>query len=390
MVKKKLGYTLNKNEFILIVVLVIAALIVIVGNYILLPEYQKLTNTKAAYDVQAQQLEGMRQEYKNLDKLKSQDADLDKKLETAQASVPDYYSQEEIVSSVNAISAQSGIEVTGINFGGVETKSREMFIASLSGKTAQPAASQTPSASQTQQGAVPAADTAPSVTSEAVTLNISGNYANLMSFLTGFEASPRKVFFESTAVNADDKGKLTGSLKMLVFGYGKPAKGYPGYLYDTPAASGRSDPFAPTAGVAGGEAAAANTSAAPDFYIILNTFDDNDNKLQMGRYPISATQIASDDNDTVKASLNISGAGAEISYSYTLDGNKYSGTLNQSGGAVQVSILSRPRKGAQDKVGVKLDVKNETNKTVQITVKNDDPTSPRFNLGATTGSVKVG
>ncbi|MPM59219.1 hypothetical protein SDC9_106059 [bioreactor metagenome] len=42
-----------------------------------------------------------------------------------------------------------------------------------------------------------------------------------------------------------------------------------------------------------------------------------------------------------------------------------------------------------DNVGVTLNVQNNTGIPVIVTVKNDDATNPRFQLGTTSGSVQV-
>ncbi len=177
---------------------------------------------------------------------------------------------------------------------------------------------------------------------------------------------------------------------MLVFSVGLPQEEYPGYDYAAPQAPGAEDPFAPYENYEGPENTQSGTAEAPDFYIILNTYDDNDNKIQIGRYPISATQIASDLNESVSASLDVSGAGDALSYSYTLGGSSYSGTFDRTGEEILITILSRERKSAEDLVGITLDVSNSTGKTVRITVKNDDPDAPRFVLGTTSGSVTIG
>ena len=52
-------------------------------------------------------------------------------------------------------------------------------------------------------------------------------------------------------------------------------------------------------------------------------------------------------------------------------------------------MLVQPRQSDQDRVGLVLDITNNTSVPFEITVKGDDPSNPRFITGQTSGSVVV-
>jgi hypothetical protein len=368
-------YSMSKNEFILITVLILVGLIVIIGNYFVLPAWQEMTETRELRDRQSQQLDNLRREHDKIDAYREQEAALDEEIAAMGVSIPAYYAQEEIVAAISAASQQSELEVVNITFGGRVVQSKDAFLKQLT-------------ASGQSGAAVSAAGGPDTVTAEQLTLNVSGSFADYMRFLSVFELGSRRVFFRSATLNAAPDGKLTGTMNLLVFSVGELPETFPGYDYDAPVPSGRSDPFEPFERGTGGGSGTAQTGA-PDFYIIISSSLDNDSGVQMGRYPISATQVSTDKNAAVSATLTLSGSDV-VSYSYTLDGKTYSGTLESEKNTILISVLSRARKSADDNVAVTLDVTNDTGKTVIISVRNDDMVNPRFALGTTRGSVLLG
>lgn len=368
------NYTMSKSEFVLIVVLILLGILLLAGNYFVLPAWQELNESRERLEMQTQQLESLRREHQNVESYQERAEELDRQIEALNVSIPDYYSQEEIVAAISQASRDSGLEVINITFGGRTALSKDAFVSQLKGAQS----------GETSGGA----GGLDQVTAERLTVNVSGSFDQYMNFLSIFELASRRVYFRSATLNADQNGKLTGILNLLVFSVGPEAEMYPGYNYDAPPADGRADPFEPMAGgIPGGTGL--TQQGAPDFYIIISSSLDNNSGVQMGRYPVSATQVSSGRNETMPASITFTGTDL-ISYRYTLDGKTYSGTYDTNKDTITISVLSRARKSDDDFVGVTLDVINETNKTVVVSVRNDDPSSPRFSLGTTSGMVLLG
>lgn len=386
--KFKPGYTLSKTEFTLIVGLLAVAVIVLSANYFLLPQYTQLQGTIRQYESQQTLLNNLKAEYAKLDSYKQQDDTLGAQLKEFEQAVPAYYSQEEIVSALDDASSKSSLRLLGISFGGVTTNNESSFLDGLK----QSSAAKNETAKKGNDKNSGKTEKESQIVSERVTLSYTGTYKNLVDFMAAFESGNRQVSFRNMTMNRADDSTLTGSLILLFYGrlgeHSQKDTAYPGYDYAVKAPAGKSDPFAAFAGY-GQTAASPAAEDTPEFFVILNTYDDNASKVIMGNYPVSSTQIGSETNGIVSATLTVGLSDGKYTYTYQLDGSSRSGTFDIAGNALSLSVLSRARKSSLDKVGMKLDVINNTDKTLVVNVKNEDSTKPRFQLGATTGSVKV-
>ena len=329
-----------------------------------------------------------------LDTLVAQNKQLESDLNDLRNIIPNYYSQEELIVMLDEMSAASGLEVIGINFGGPTIQATGDFETglTLSAPGGADAASAAAATDTTTTDSSPVQSGIQNVQSEMVTVSFSGSYAQLSDFLFTIEAQARKVYFRNMTLNRADDGTLTGTIDILaISSVNADSTDYPGYMFAAPAAEGKDDPFAAFDGYDSTAAATgASEQDSPEFYLILNTYDDNANKILMGQYPASSTQVTSDSNKKVAASLTLSGTIANCNYTYTLDGSSYSGTIQLTdSGVLSLSVLSRDRKNTADKVGVTLSVVNNLDKTLVINVSNDDAADPRFVLGSTTGPVQL-
>lgn len=380
MSKLKLSYALSKQEFLLLMLLAVVALLALCLNYLIFPQWESYQESRQQYEQQEALVEKLRTEYAKLDVYREEEEALAGELGDMEAVLPTYLSQEEILTGLDDVAARSGLALPSIAFGGETTQDQGSFLASLQGNKSTGA----PSGDSGSGGAVK---------SEEMVVNVSGSYGQLHKFLTDYEEQTRKVFFRSASLSRDSDGGLNGTLELLIFSVGTENEpvDYPGYPYDAPAPEGKEDPFAAFALANGGKTGAAEVSDTQDFYVILNTYDDNASKIYLGKYPASGVQLTSDENRNVQASLTLTQSGQTYRYTYTLGGRSRSGSFAPAEGqsALTVSVLSRERKNSDDKVGMTLSVKNETDLPVNVRVSNDDEQSPRFQLGTTSGSVKA-
>lgn len=384
--KMKLNYTPSKNEFVLLSVLLVVALLALYVNYLGAPLTSQVYEAAQEKQMQQAALDNLKAEYANLGQYQRKEDELSKQLAELQQVIPGYFSEEEILSSLDTVSAQSGLELLGISFGGVQTEQRAAFLASLKLSADTTGANETTAPAATEGG--------PYVCSERITVSYKGTYDALVKFMSELESQDRQVYFRNAVFSRSEDGSLSGSLVILVFSQLEtdPAEqDYPNYDYQTPTMPGKTDPFAAYASYEGGTATAGNTMASPDFYAIINSYDDNSSKLLFGKYPVSGAQVTADKNANTTATLTLSKSGSQINYSYQLGSDSYSGSYSLATDATQITmnVLSRARKSALDLVGLTLNVQNTTGMELVITVKNDDPTTHRFDLGTTSGRVRV-
>ena len=89
--------------------------------------------------------------------------------------------------------------------------------------------------------------------------------------------------------------------------------------------------------------------------------------------------------------MTISGGNGLYAYKYSL------GTFNVDSsrqteikdGKIRLEVLVQSRRSDDDNVGLILDLANNTDVPVEITVKGDDLSNPRFIIGNTVGNVIV-
>ena len=378
MSKLKGSYSPSKSEAYLLTLLLAVGIIALSLNYLILPQWAALGESRQRQESQAALVERLRAEHARLDEYRREEEAAAQELSALEAALPGYFSEEELLTTVNTRSAASGLSLPAIAFGGVRAEGREEFLSAL-----RPGREGTAAAGGEQ------------ISSERILLNYAGSYEGLKGFLTGLEGETRKVFFRGLSVARGADGQLSGTVDLLAFsalGEGSGTGGYPGYPYGAAAPAGKGDPFAPFASAPqGGGAASPVEVKNPDFYAVLNTYDDNASKILMGKYPSSGVQLTSETNGEVLAALTLTRSGDGYRYTYSLSGRSRSGdlTLEEGQSELLVSVLSRDRKGSGDKVGMTLSVKNETDLPVLIRVSNDDGASPRFKLGTVSGSVRV-
>lgn len=377
--KAKLRYSPSRTEFILLVVLLVVGIIALSFNYLLLPEWENLSGEMTRYENQKAALDSLKAEYSRLAEYEAKAEELLVKLQGLKSAVPSYLSEEEIISSVDEAAAKSGLNVLSMSFSGITEEKQEAFLTSI-----------TPKNETSKKGG----DGSLSVLSERVAISFTGSYPQLFDFLSGFEKDMRQIYFRNLSVSRTNDGELNGSVNMLIFSALHPddkTSGYPGYDYDSPSPSGKDDPFSPFGSYSGGRPGGVGATSNPDFYAILNTYDDNSSKIFLGKHPVSAAQISADNNDKVTAGLKLSLSGSTLSYTYSLGSRSYSGSFDVEAGksSVVIDIYSRLRKSTADRVGMTLNVQNDTTLPLIVRVSNDDPSAPRFSLGTTSGSVRL-
>ena len=103
-----------------------------------------------------------------------------------------------------------------------------------------------------------------------------------------------------------------------------------------------------------------------------------------------ASDITFADNKVTDVDVTVS-ANDDGSYTveYGIGSDTDKVTVDKDATSINIYVKSNERADADDANGVKLNVKNDTEISVNVTVKGDDEKSPRFTMGNKTGSVKV-
>lgn len=127
-----------------------------------------------------------------------------------------------------------------------------------------------------------------------------------------------------------------------------------------------------------------------DFYTMLNpaTSDVSAKVLGQNGTGKEKTVISNNDNTVSSLTYDFYEKDGKIYCKYTLDENQSYEAEVVSAEDVKILIQSSARKGDDDKVGVKITIRNSTSMPVYVKVSEDDAVSPRVTV-TKTGSVKV-
>lgn len=415
--------SLSKRDFILLGLLVLGLEGYGLYHMFLSPKwlsYSSLQTRYAAEQIIAKNFEtDMAQKSQYLENLKL----LDYRLSVLTQQIPTEIPQEEIVLMLNKLAKDKKLDIGGISFSTISTVSKQDFAA---GKTssAQPQNAgkvNTPTSvgndSKSSQGTSSTSTSNDSKISQAkpklvgnmvlvedVDIAFSGNYGALYNYINDLEESDRKIIVKEVSMTRGGGNVLKGAIKVQYVGYVTP-EDKSTYNLETPPLSGKDSPFLAYPGFE--EKAATSTTSTlalgsasapapvktynPNFFLLLNTYDDSAPKIIMRDYNKNGTELYSNTNGSVNGKLVISGNQDTMTYSYSLGGTTQTknAKLMIDGGKLQLQVISKARKNELDKVSMTLDVDNKTDYPLEIIVMNDDKQAPRFSLGTRLGSVTV-
>lgn len=386
-----MDFKLNKSEFYMLLGLICILFAVAGANYLVFPQWDKFTENRSTLDALRVKCDQMEIEFSKSDALKAQDAQLSEKLAAEQLRLPRYISQEESVLELNDLSAKTSLTLNSIAYDSQQTQDAQTFMATVVPGSEAPAEQKADkNAEKNADGAaVPEQKNAFSVLSRAVRVSFSGSYEAVYGFVGRVEQMNRRIFFKDITMVRDTEGVLSGSLTMQYLGGTFGGEEGEAFQIDTPNNSGKLNPFTPYEGFMDGKTAAPAAVVSPDFYMILNTYDDNASKVILGKYPKAETELYFNRNAPVSGTLTVGKSGSSYTYSYSIGSSRYSGSFKDDTTGLSLSVISKPRKSESDKVSITLEVKNTTGAPLKIKVENDDLAKPRFILGKTSGDVSL-
>ncbi len=128
-----------------------------------------------------------------------------------------------------------------------------------------------------------------------------------------------------------------------------------------------------------------------DFYAMLNPASSDVSAKVVGQNGAGkeASVISNSDNDVTTLSFDFYEKDGKNYCKYTLGGSVSYEAEVTSAEDIKLLLQSSARKNDDDKVGVKVTIRNTTKLPVYVKVSGDDSVSPRVNIASKSGSVKV-
>ena len=235
---------------------------------------------------------------------------------------------------------------------------------------------------------------------QSVQVSFRSEFHTVGEFIKQFETDIRKVRIKSLSISRVQEGDLKNVLNLEYAALSPDAETlYPGLYVPgvTDGGAGKDSLFRKYAGYVEEGAdptillLSEDDDVDPDFYIVLKASSSNETKISYGVYPRVETELRSNVNNAARVKLTIDGDANQFNYVYELASYQKSETrkLEASGGKLRLKVLSCPRAGDDDKVQILLDVENNTELPLEVTVVNDDVLAPRFHEGIMKGTVKI-
>lgn len=366
---------LTTREFIMLAILVVALEGYFLINNLLAPAYDDYVYALRDLEERQQALEDIKRDYVRMGEIEEEIKEAEGKLAVIQAQLPPYVSQEEAIFCLKYFADMSGLTIKAISFNEYEKLPLSVGL----------------DVSPEEKGVAFTAPV-PVIVEQQLSINFIGDYRQLYSFLYNVETNSRKAFLKSITLQKNNDGTLTGVMALVFPSYWDEYVGRKPFVMTPESESGKESLFDEYTGfAASGQARTEVLKPAPrpDFYITLNSYLNNSAKVFMMNYYNAGSEAIDDRNETVTAQLTLEGAEGKYTYSYKLGSYNITGDVPTEikDGKIRMEVLVQPRRSDEDRVGLVLDIDNNTGVPFEITVKGDDPSNPRFMTGRTTGNV---
>ena len=385
---KGVGSKVTKREFLMIALLLLALEGYLLATYVVVPKWNELKQLNDTNQARSVLVEKLKTDFSKMDTYKLQLEALTQENDQLKATIPSYVSQEEVLLLLDKNSKEAVLQVNLMGFEAMTVMQGDAFTADVN----QPeAAAQPVGASVLPAETAKETITAPLVVDQTISVNFSGGYNSVFNFIKSLENNLRKVYVKNLSLTSAQEGDISGSMSVSFLSY-VDAMNYDKYLLNVSEMTGKLNPFAPYAGY-GQDNSQVQTEAVldPNIYILLNSYLDNAQKVIMGQYPQSDTEIYFNENAQTKGKLTFTGDANSFSYSMSLGTVTRNSSQNVKieNGAIRVKIVSLARKDAKDSVSIALDIENKTGVPVEVQVMFDDGNSPRVKMGNLTGNVTM-
>ncbi len=131
-----------------------------------------------------------------------------------------------------------------------------------------------------------------------------------------------------------------------------------------------------------------------DYYVALNPATSNVNAITIGAKGDNSTEISSNVNESVNATIKFFMVGVKYYVSYNIGDVTFpedfeAGSEFDPGDTLDLLIQSSKRKNDKDMSGVKLVIDNETDKTCNVLIDGDDVSNPRVKIASRIGKVDI-
>ena len=222
--------------------------------------------------------------------------------------------------------------------------------------------------------------------STSTDFSYTAGYEEFKEFLDYIENyNDRMVITSLTASYAMDMNQVNGNFTLIQYAL-KGEDRNPVSFLEPEMIQGTNNIFTQASGVFNEE-----TNQSAQFFLMLNQPDADDEAFIMGQMSDVAeeTYLVNDENKLQKAAIEFEGTNGEYIAYYSVGKEKTvkEGIPFTADGQIGFEILSSERADDKDKGSVQVDIVNNTDTIVYLSVQNDDEENPRVTIKGKTGDI---
>lgn len=235
-----------------------------------------------------------------------------------------------------------------------------------------------------------------------LTLQYSGSYANLLSFLSTVEGWEKKLFIKTVLIGPNQNAPgVSGNIVFRLYMLPKyPSSDLDFLKWDIKGSYGSMDPFVFIAGATvpsvseGAKVITVPTTA--DFVMSMKPVTADLPAVVLGKAKdyTRASYVYSDNPGYVNSKIKVTQKDGKYFFQYQTQNDSYPKNSSMEafqplGQSLNLVIYSTPRNLENDQNGINLSVINETDLPFVVQVLNDDPAKPRVKVTEQKGNVQL-
>lgn len=231
------------------------------------------------------------------------------------------------------------------------------------------------------------------------TISYEGTYEQLKTLINRINNTNKEYKIDSLQISYNKAEELVNG-SMVVNYYAVTGMNRPWMDIDIPGVSqGTKNPFDSSTHTTKpvDQSALEKMKSDYDVYLALNaaTSDVDSIVLALRSDVIGTTKVSANSNDKEKVQIHITGTNGAYKISYQVGDNTYpvtdydKGASFVPGESIDILVVSKERLSDDDKSTAVLTVINDSDKSVNLGVLNDDPENPRCIIEQTTGDIEI-
>ena len=233
------------------------------------------------------------------------------------------------------------------------------------------------------------------------TITFTATYDNLKKFLKSVEEYDRKLTITNIAISSKSDKEISGSFNLEFYSVPKLSGEDEEYLEWT-----LNDTYGKENLFGSGNATGAYNSTIEeatsekdvnDFLVMVKSSTSELPTITMGKAKddLRETYLSADNEKVEEASITFSEVNGKLYYKYNTsksyypEGSSQGKEFTTKSENIVIEITSESRVNASDNSGLKLTINNNTNKNVEVIIKNDDKSNPRVSTVSKGNTINI-